>query len=76
MGGTQKLAIENSVVEIGDTSFDLRYENGEIAVSAPFAVESVWRFDGMQVFGNLTPGLYIVRVTDGRQFFTRKYIVR
>ncbi len=73
---TQKLAVENSVIHVGESSFDLRYENGEFAVSAPFAVESVWQSDGKPVNGSLAPGLYLVRVTDGQKFFTRKFVVR
>ncbi len=72
---TQKLAVENSI-RMAETSFDLRYENGEFVVSAPFAVENVWRTDGMAVSGSLAPGLYIVRLTDGHRFITRKFVVR
>lgn len=46
---TQKLAIENSVVNVEESSYDLRYENGEFVVSAPFAIQNVWSSDGKPI---------------------------
>ncbi len=73
---TQKLSVENSVINVDESSYDLRYENGEFVVSSPFKIQNVWSSDGKPISGALGQGLYIVRVTDGSKFITRKFVVR
>ncbi len=78
---TRKLDFPNqsSVKSLTDNGGkpQLRVIDGNISVGAPYQIEGVWTLSGTQATANnLTPGLYIVKLTDGYKTVAQKVVVK